>query len=309
MTWESDFPGGKQVVLNIIDSLGSSGGTSQLLVTRGDGDCVDQGSSGAFSVSVNVTDRLETCQPWEITASGGTPPYTFVIAAPDAPVVSNVTSTLDANRFTYINRAYPDGQVFVAVADSTEQYASGTPIVATYGPSDFKCGGATNTWQSSSGSVIDPDNGSQSSTTATVALAVVIPVGMLIVLTIAFVVYRRRKQRKEKEIQGDTNPYLLDRPPGAFPPFRATLPPSKGLPAYTDSIGSPISGSDPSSSFYPESTGVPRLHRPPLRMVNEANEEIDLAHLVNVLQNAQEPPPPYATEQTRQTYKPPHGTR
>jgi hypothetical protein len=58
----------------------------------------------------NITNAdIQTCEPWGMTVSGGTPPYTVTLAALGAPVFTNVNSPniTDYNRFTYVNRADP----------------------------------------------------------------------------------------------------------------------------------------------------------------------------------------------------------
>lgn len=75
--------------------------------------CVkERDSPSNFTITANVTDTLNTCDPWGITVSGGVPPYMFTLAAVGSPVLTNVTSeTDDQDTLTYINRADPDGQL------------------------------------------------------------------------------------------------------------------------------------------------------------------------------------------------------
>ncbi|KAJ7174886.1 hypothetical protein C8R46DRAFT_867728, partial [Mycena filopes] len=58
-----------------------------------------------FTINANVTDTLATCEPWGLTLIGGTPPYNVILAAPDSPVITNVTfGDPKYSVLTYINR-------------------------------------------------------------------------------------------------------------------------------------------------------------------------------------------------------------
>ena len=62
-----------------------------------------------FTVTANVADVLQTCQPWELTMKGGTPPYIITLAMPNE--ILNVSSAPHDDIFTYINRADPGIQM------------------------------------------------------------------------------------------------------------------------------------------------------------------------------------------------------
>jgi hypothetical protein len=64
-----------------------------------------------FRITANVTRDLQTCQPWGFRIQGGVPPYTITLAAPNSPVVTNVTIPFGDDAFTFINRADPGGQL------------------------------------------------------------------------------------------------------------------------------------------------------------------------------------------------------
>ena len=63
------------------------------------------------SITPNVTDHLDTCQPWGLTISGGQKPYTVVISALNSPVITNVTMGPNDDVLTWPDRADPDGEV------------------------------------------------------------------------------------------------------------------------------------------------------------------------------------------------------
>ncbi|KAJ7143982.1 hypothetical protein C8R44DRAFT_564898, partial [Mycena epipterygia] len=92
LSWTVDHT----LLLGVVDSEGTTGGIGELLyqVTE-------------FTISANVTDTLNTCQPWGLTISGGTPPYNLTLAVLNAPDVTNVTLGANDSVYTYINRAEP----------------------------------------------------------------------------------------------------------------------------------------------------------------------------------------------------------
>ncbi|TFK98398.1 hypothetical protein BDV98DRAFT_573106 [Pterulicium gracile] len=154
LRWKLDFPVGTELMLTVLDANSSVGGISPRLYTSVPGSttsCVkERDSPSNFTITANVTDTLNTCDPWGITVSGGVPPYMFTLAAVGSPVLTNVTSeTDDQDTLTYINRADPDGQLLVAVSDVTGRFASGTPMVNTSGSKDYNCTGLVTTFGNS----------------------------------------------------------------------------------------------------------------------------------------------------------------
>jgi len=73
-------------------------------------------STPPFTVTANVTKDLQTCQPWGFTIKGGVPPYIITLAAPNSPIVTNVTIPYGNDAFTYIDRADPNGELMGALA-------------------------------------------------------------------------------------------------------------------------------------------------------------------------------------------------
>ncbi|RDB22406.1 hypothetical protein Hypma_010518 [Hypsizygus marmoreus] len=145
LKWIVNQPSGSKILLNVIDSTGSSGGTSAFLYTVATGpskSCLAPPSS-SFSVSSNATTEISTCDPWGFVLKGGQSPYTVVLAAVDSPSITNVTLPAGDNAYTYINRAGPNGALIAAFSDATGAWASGTPFVSTKGSSDTECGGAS----------------------------------------------------------------------------------------------------------------------------------------------------------------------
>ncbi|KAJ7590716.1 hypothetical protein C8J56DRAFT_1024536 [Mycena floridula] len=184
-SWKVNHAEGSQLVLNVIDSTGKSGGISATVydvVAGTSKSCLSSAPGGSdFKLTANVTKDLDTCEPWGLRIVGGVEPYNLTIAALGAPSSTNVTIDLGMDLFTYINRASPDGQLIAAVSDSTGKWASGAVLVKTQGSADTTCAGLASSSGSSgssssassagaSSSVISKP-GSTSSTSVTSALA------------------------------------------------------------------------------------------------------------------------------------------
>jgi hypothetical protein len=124
---------GSQLILSVVDANGSAGGippnkmnvigepsffhNSQFfnqdnLEAGQTTQCVTTPlTSPPFTVTANVTKDLQTCRPWGLAVKGGVPPYAITLAAPNSPIVTNVTLPYGDDAFTYINRADPNGEL------------------------------------------------------------------------------------------------------------------------------------------------------------------------------------------------------
>ncbi|KAJ7253602.1 hypothetical protein C8J57DRAFT_1722471 [Mycena rebaudengoi] len=161
LSWTVSHPLDSQLVLWMVDSQGNSGGVPSQLYTVTAGastQCISSPTAPTtFTVKANVSDAVNTCQPWGLTISGGTPPYNVTLAA--SPGVTNVTLGPNDSVFTYINRADPGNQMIAAVSDFNGQWATGSPMVRTQGSTDVNCTGLV----SSGGTGTPPDEGRSSS--------------------------------------------------------------------------------------------------------------------------------------------------
>ncbi|KAJ7795471.1 hypothetical protein B0H13DRAFT_2511330, partial [Mycena leptocephala] len=126
---------GSQLLLQVVDSQGSSGGVPPNLFTVVAGQstqCIPAASNDPpFTVEANVTETLTTCQSWGIKIKGGTPPYVLTLAAVNSPLVINVTMGPADDQFTFIDRADPNTQLIGTRLNG--RWAVGTPIVKTNG--------------------------------------------------------------------------------------------------------------------------------------------------------------------------------
>jgi len=143
LSWTVNQPVGTQLVLEVVDSQGSSGGVPSDLFTVTAGQttaCIPPPSTApAFTVVANVSDALTTCQPWGLTIAGGVPPYSLTLASLNSSIGTNVTMGPNDDAFTFIDRVAPGTQLIAAVSDSTGRWASGTPIVKTQGSTNTQC--------------------------------------------------------------------------------------------------------------------------------------------------------------------------
>ncbi|CAK5284514.1 unnamed protein product [Mycena citricolor] len=150
LEWTVQHSIGSELLLQVVDSQGTSGGVDNRLYTvignaaGTSTQCVPTPTSD-FIVSSNVTSVLETCQPWGLSIQGGTPPYNVTLAALNAPEVTNVTLGADDDLFTYINRAESGTRMIAAVSDLSGRWASGSPFISTQGSSNVTCPGLEST--------------------------------------------------------------------------------------------------------------------------------------------------------------------
>jgi hypothetical protein len=82
-------------------------------------DCVINSSPDSdFTITANLTETLNTCEPWGLTIKGGIQPYNISLPAVDSPFTTNVTVLPGFDHFSYINRAPPGTQLVAAVSDA-----------------------------------------------------------------------------------------------------------------------------------------------------------------------------------------------
>ncbi|KAF7344215.1 hypothetical protein MVEN_01712100 [Mycena venus] len=214
LTWTVTHPIGTQLLLQVVDSQGDTGGVDVPLYTVIEGTttaCIPPAppASNAFTVTANVTDKLSTCQPWGLTIHGGTPPYNVTLASLNSTIVTNVTPSAKIlgpgptdSMFTYIDRVVPNSQLIAAVSDFNGRWATGSPFIHTQGSADLTCRGlnsvGTNGTTSPQG-----DNGTTTSrriSRASVGAIVGAIVGALLLCGMTAWVWRRRQQRRQQQL-------------------------------------------------------------------------------------------------------------
>jgi hypothetical protein len=228
LNWTPDLDLGAQMVLTVVDRNGGAGGSGGSQGSENDqlytidkaspnNTCIiTQPSISPFTVTANVKDRsLDVCEPWSIEVAGGTPPYTFTLVQPTSPNNTNVTNLPSQDAFIYINRATSGLLLAVAVSDSKQEFASGTPVVMVSGstnPDD--CQG------NSRGTTVleirqqEQDNRARASKKKQIAIGVGVTFALLIPLSaVAFFYFQRRRGRVRKvkvSPRGDFDPALTE---------------------------------------------------------------------------------------------------
>ncbi|KII84724.1 hypothetical protein PLICRDRAFT_179070 [Plicaturopsis crispa FD-325 SS-3] len=245
LTWQVDHKAGAKLLLSIADADGNAGGSPPQLytVTSGDSSCLPSPPTSNFGVTANVTDTLQTCQPWGLTIRGGAEPYTITLAQTTSPLVTNVTLGMQEDLLTFVNRADPNQFLIASVSDANGQFGTSTVYVRTQGPTvDAKSCGALVT---TSGNATQALEQQQSATIASAAhkrevtiVAVVLTIGLLLLIgaTVAFIMYRRRRRAIITGEDGsqDTAPRAFQR----LPSTGSVSLPSQLDPPQTKSINS-----------------------------------------------------------------------
>ncbi|KAJ8522407.1 hypothetical protein ONZ45_g994 [Pleurotus djamor] len=201
---------GSKLMLAVVDANGSSGGVPPRLYTVNAGQstsCIPNRQQNSFTISANISDTAQTCDPWGMTITGGIRPYTVTLAALNSPVMTNVTMGANDDRFTYINRADPGTTLLAAVSDVTGRYASGTATVKTAGSTNVDCiglvtssGNSTVIQQQMEEAARKADDDRRRRQVITGVCAAVGVIAGLALAAAAYWYYRRRnRQRQELE--------------------------------------------------------------------------------------------------------------
>jgi hypothetical protein len=256
LNWVVNHAAGTTLMLSMVDSNGSAGGVAPNLYTVIAGDnssCLPPAPTSDFQVTSNVTTTLTTCQPWGLTISGGTQPYSVTLAALDSPIITNVTLGPLDDSFTFIDRADPNTQLIAAISDSNGNFARGTPLVNTQGSSDVSCTGLV----SSSGNataIKEADDAASAAASAAQArkranTAIAVSVTLILLLFVGGGIYVylriRRRQRAADDIDGQ------DTKPRKFEEVGEPLPITPPLPFESESGRTSSSSSSGARSLPP----------------------------------------------------------
>ncbi|KXN85164.1 hypothetical protein AN958_11586 [Leucoagaricus sp. SymC.cos] len=215
LSWTPEHPIGTQLILTVMDSLGNTGGTGgavyQVVENPDNSNCSPPPATQGFKISSNITQdgkaTLETCQPWRLNIDGGIPPYTVVLDAKNAPVITNVTIPPSDNALVFIDRADPGTVLFAGVVDSLGRWANGTQFVSTTGSTNITCPGAI----TKSGTQADFNqqearqnaarNSAKRRTSIIVGVVVSLVLFFLIVGGVGTWLYMRRKKAQESDTE------------------------------------------------------------------------------------------------------------
>nr|GAT47483.1 predicted protein [Mycena chlorophos] len=148
LAWTVAHPVGSQLILEVVDSAGTSGGTDIPLYTVVGGtstSCLPKPptNEAAFTVSSPQSNdsTLNTCDVWTLFVKGGKPPYSASFAAVNSTGATNVSMGPEDTWVQYVNRANPGSQMIAAISDSTGRWATGSPLVKTAGSTNVECNG------------------------------------------------------------------------------------------------------------------------------------------------------------------------
>ncbi|KAF7341455.1 PARP catalytic domain-containing protein [Mycena venus] len=208
LEWTVAFPVGTLLLLGVVDSLGTSGGIDTGVYTVVGGSttqCIPSDSRPTFTITSNLTSgsTLSTCDGWQLSIQGGTPPYKVTLAPSNSADVVNVTLGPNDSVFNYLNQSPPGSQLLAAVSDSTGRWATDGPTVQTSSSKDMTCNGLS----SSSGPVtstspVNPPSVSPTAHSGISRKTIAIIGGsvggavLLLALTAIFLWARRRRDRE-----------------------------------------------------------------------------------------------------------------
>ncbi|OAX41783.1 hypothetical protein K503DRAFT_684689 [Rhizopogon vinicolor AM-OR11-026] len=104
--WQVKHRGGSQLLLALLDSLGNSGGIlpTVFTVASGSSDCLPALPTPIINpmITTNVI-HLEPCDSWQLSITGGVPPYTIILASPGASILEHFTAPQGSSTFSFIN--------------------------------------------------------------------------------------------------------------------------------------------------------------------------------------------------------------
>ncbi|ESK90820.1 hypothetical protein Moror_16526 [Moniliophthora roreri MCA 2997] len=224
LAWQSEHPIGTTLLLDVVDSEGTTGGIppNNFTVVSGQSqNCISGQDQTDFTVRANLTTSVETCAPWGLRIKGGVPPYNITFLQTNSPVVTNVTMGPNDDAYTYINRADINQILVAAVNDITGRYAFGTPSVMPYGSTNVDCvglisqpGNAAQLDQQAADARAAAEAKARRKRTAIIA-GTVVPITVLLIAGIAAWYYfyyrpRRNRPREMFDLGPDTTvkPYV-----------------------------------------------------------------------------------------------------
>ncbi|KAI0776875.1 hypothetical protein BD413DRAFT_231340 [Trametes elegans] len=152
LSWQNTHRRNAALLLTVMDSAGNTGGFpvsffNVIAASAGaDTSCLIPAPTASTSrITPNVTTTIETCEPWGLTITGGTKPYSVTLAQIASGVITNVTMGPEDDVFTFIDRADPDRQLMAGVVDATGQWGISTIAVNTHGSTNTDCVGLIST--------------------------------------------------------------------------------------------------------------------------------------------------------------------
>lgn len=238
-------------------------------LSDGDSKCLPAAPSVNITLVANMTKSVSTCDALGVRITGGKKPYNITFAAPNSPVLTNVTMGPTDDVFTYIDRADPNSGLLgtcisnccvrivllmlilisVAVNDADGVWGTGSELFSTTGAvvTNQSCIGLVSSSGNSSFVNQNPKPPAKSHTT-TIIVAVIVPIIVILLLAAAAVIFwRRRRQAALREPEPAflpeawQGPSTYDDSSTAYSPYDP--PVNSKLARYQDDISHGRSGS------------------------------------------------------------------
>lgn len=201
--WQVKHPAGSQLLLALVDSLGNSGGVlpTVFTVASGSSDCLSALPTSAIApMIITNASHIEPCDSWQMSISGGVPPYTIMLASPGAPSLQEFAAPQESNLISFTNSGIAlRGPTIAAVRDSSGAFGHTTKFVEVVEASEVSCGGVENRGGLANRVILTTrsNGGVKLSHQDTIIIAVCASVGgtmILAALCFAVVKFRRRKR-------------------------------------------------------------------------------------------------------------------
>lgn len=141
--WQVKYPPGSQLLLALVDSFGNPGGVlpTVFTVASGSSDCLP--ALPIFAVAPTITTnltRVEPCDSWQMSISGGVPPYTIILASPGAPSLQDIAAPQESSLVSFINSDIAlRGPTIAAVRDSSGVFGRTTEFVEVIDARGVSC--------------------------------------------------------------------------------------------------------------------------------------------------------------------------
>ncbi|KAJ7844714.1 hypothetical protein B0H13DRAFT_2676105 [Mycena leptocephala] len=238
LEWTVAFPVGTLLLLGVVDSLGTSGGIDTGVYTVVGGSttqCIPSDSRPAFTITSNLTSgsTLSTCDGWQLSIQGGTPPYKVTLAPSNSADVVNVTLGPNDSVFNYLNQSPPGSQLLAAVSDSTGRWATDGPTVQTSDSKDMTCNGlSSSSGPATSSSPVNSPSVSPAAHSGISRKSIAIiggSVGGAVLLLALAAIFLCARRRRDRELEWSGSEVAPARPvshstPGAqMPPLNSSF--------------------------------------------------------------------------------------
>ncbi|KAI0340989.1 hypothetical protein BDW22DRAFT_373449 [Trametopsis cervina] len=269
LSWQNVHRRGSSLMFTIVDSHGNVGGIPQSLytVTAGsDTSCLPTSTPDPSSLPLikpNITDKIQTCQPWGLTVTGGKKPYQVVLSALDSQVITNVTMGLQDDVFTFIDRADPNKRLMASVLDADGHWGVSSPTILPYGSSDVDCVGLVSSSKTSAEIAQEAADAAKAKAQADqhrrIVIGVCVAVAIVAVIALSFGLwwYMKRKSDRENGIwdQSELTPRAWHPPEDTYPYMQ-----EGGYTSGQPSLGAKITGATSYHAVGESTASVPPVY-------------------------------------------------